>query len=69
MLTPRGNTTMFNDDLPKPKAESVFPRNIEFFSVTDLKDYIVELEEEIDRVRQDMTVKEKSKNAADSFFK
>lgn len=60
---------MFNDDLPKPKAESIFPRNIEFFSVADLGDYIGELEAEIDRVKQDMKVKEKSKNAADTFFK
>lgn len=60
---------MFNDDLPKPKAESIFPRNIEFLSVTDLADYIVELEEEISRVMGDMKIKEKSKNAADSFFK
>ncbi len=60
---------MFNDDLPKPKAESIFPRNIEFLSVTDLGNYVGELEAEIERVKQDMKVKEKSKNAADSFFK
>ncbi len=69
MLTLRSNTIMFNDDLPKPKQESVFPRDLEFLSVDDLREYISELKEEIERVRGDMEIKEKSKNAADSFFK
>ncbi|PCJ97495.1 MAG: hypothetical protein COA45_09505 [Zetaproteobacteria bacterium] len=60
---------MFNDDLPKPKAESIFPRDIEFLSVSDLNDYIDELKAEIDRVEKDMHTKETSKSAAASFFK
>ena len=57
------------DDLPKAKPESVFPRNIEDISVSDLQKYICELEDEIARVKSDIKKKKASKDAAASFFK
>ncbi len=58
-----------NDELPKPKLESVFPRNIEELSVSDLEEYIEELTAEIKRVEIDITKKKASQDAAASFFK
>ncbi len=60
---------MFGDDLPKPKPESVFPRNIENLSVSDLGEYVGDLKEEIKRVEADMINKKASQDAAASFFK
>ncbi|MCB1783270.1 MAG: DUF1192 domain-containing protein [Alphaproteobacteria bacterium] len=60
---------MFDDDLPKAKKTEDFPRNLELLSVSDLENYIEELESEISRVRQDIEKKNASRNAADSFFK
>ena len=60
---------MFNDDLPKAKPEALFPRDIENLSVAELKDYVVELEDEITRVETDIKKKQASKDAAASFFK
>ena len=57
------------DDLPKPKPENVFPRAIDELSVSDLQEYIQELEEEIERVRIDIEKKKSSQDAAASFFK
>ncbi len=58
-----------DDDLPKAKAEEVFPRNITDLSISDLKDYICDLEEEITRVKADIEKKKASQDAAASFFK
>ncbi|MGH1455635.1 MAG: DUF1192 domain-containing protein [Alphaproteobacteria bacterium] len=59
---------MFDEELPKKKSVE-FPRNIEDFSVSDLRDYIVELENEIARVKEDIDKKNKSQDAAASVFK
>lgn len=59
---------MFNDELPKPKTEE-FPRNLDRLSVDDLREYVSELEEEIERVKSDMKKKKDSGDAADAFFK
>jgi len=60
---------MFNDDLPMFTKESIFPRNIDDLSVSDLKDYLVELEEEITKVKTYIEQKKSSSEAAASFFK
>ena len=57
------------DDLPKPKPENTFPRALDELSVSDLLDYIGELESEISRVKADMEKKKSSQDAAASFFK
>ncbi len=59
---------MFDDDLPKPKT-AVFPRNLETLSVSDLEEYIEELESEIARVKADIDKKKASSDAASAFFK
>ncbi len=60
----------FDDDLPKLKQEEIrFPRNIEDMSISELEKYIIELENEIDRVKADIKKKQAFKDAAASFFK
>ena len=60
---------MFDEDLPKPKAEEVFPRNLENMSVSELEDYINDLQAEIERVQADKSAKKASQDAAASVFK
>lgn len=59
---------MFDDDLPVKKP-SEFPRKLDGVSISDLENYIAELEGEIMRVREDIARKKASQQAADSFFK
>ncbi|MBL4804846.1 MAG: DUF1192 domain-containing protein [Alphaproteobacteria bacterium] len=60
---------MFDDDLPQKKTSSEFPRNLETMSVSELQDYIGELEAEIARAKSDIDKKQASQAAASSFFK
>ena len=60
---------MFDDDLPKKKIPREFPRNLVDMSVTELEDYIVELQLEINLAQLDIEKKKASHSAADSFFK
>ncbi len=57
------------DDLPAPKPDNNFPRNLENMSVEELEDYIIELEEEITRAKDDIGKKKASRDAAASVFK
>ena len=60
---------MFDDeDRPKPTDEGI-PRKLDSLSIDGLKDYIAELEAEIDRVREEIAKKEQLNLAADKFFK
>ena len=60
---------MFDDeDLPVLKT-TTFPRNLDKMSLSDLQDYVDDLEREIERVREDMKKKKASTDAADAFFK
>lgn len=60
---------MFDEDLPKKKPGSEFPRNLENMSVSDLEEYITDLKAEIDRVEKDIAKKKASRDAAASIFK
>lgn len=60
---------MFLDDLPKPKPDSSFPRNLEAMSVAELEAYIEDLHGEIVRVQGDIQKKKASQEAANSVFK
>jgi len=60
---------MFDEDLPKPKAEQMFPRNLEGMSVSELDEYIEDLRGEITRVEGDRDQKKASADAAASVFK
>ncbi len=59
---------MFDEDLPQ-KNTGEFPRNLEAMSVSDLQDYITDLENEITRVKVDVEQKKASQDAASSVFK
>ncbi len=59
---------MFLDDLPRPKT-ATFPRNLENLSIDELQAYIQDLEEEIERVKQDIGKKRASIEAAAAFFR
>lgn len=56
------------DDLPTPKKDKDFPRNLENMSVEELELYIQDLHNEIIRVQADMEKKKASRAAADSVF-
>lgn len=60
---------MFDEDLPKPKSDAAFPRNLELLSVSELEEYIKDLESEIKRVQDDIAKKKSSQDAAASVFK
>lgn len=59
---------IFDEDLPKQKTAS-FPRDLENMSVSDLEDYIQDLQNEITRVEEDIRKKKASQDAAASIFK
>lgn len=61
--------TVFDEELPRKKNDGTFPRNLERLSVAELEEYILELEGEISRARQDITKKKASQDAASSLFK
>jgi uncharacterized small protein (DUF1192 family) len=60
---------MILDEDSDPKTKRAKPRNLDNFSVPDLKEYIVHLNDEIKRVEAELAKKEKHKNAVDAFFK
>ena len=60
---------MFEDDLPVKKSVNTFPANLESLSVSDLKEYIEALQDEIRRVEGEIDKKQAASAAADSFFK
>lgn len=57
------------DDLPKPKTDNAFPRDLENLSIDELNDYITDLKAEITRVEGDIDKKKASQDAASSIFK
>lgn len=61
---------MFDDvDAKKKMSGKEIGQNLEQFSVAELEGYISALENEIERVRQDIGRKKASQSAADAFFK
>ena len=59
---------MFDDDAPNKPAHTV-SRNLDYLSVHELEEYIIDLQNEIERVKADITKKKRVFNAAESFFK
>jgi len=57
------------DDLPMKKKTEDFPRNLEGMSISDLQDYVTQLQNEITRVESDIKNKKASQEAAASVFK
>ena len=63
---------MDTDDwlMPAKKKDVItLPRLLEPLSIADLKEYIVTLETEAHRVREEMTRKEDAARTAQTFFK
>ena len=51
------------------KEKTVKSLNLEDLSIENLKQYIFELQEEIKRVKEEISLKESSINEADKYFK
>ena len=51
------------------KEKTIKSPNLEDLSIENLKQYIFELEEEIKRVKLEISLKESSKNEAEKYFK
>ena len=61
---------MFDDlDAPIKKKDQIIGQPLDDFSVAELKDYITDLDAEIERTKSDIKRKEISAAAADSVFK
>lgn len=65
----QAESLMFDEELPRKKNDGTFPRNLERLSVAELGEYVLELEGEIARVKQDITKKKASQDAASTLFK
>ena len=61
--------TLFEDDRPKKPATARPGENLADLSIEELRARIDLYRGEIDRVAQEIEVKEKSRKAADSFFR
>jgi uncharacterized small protein (DUF1192 family) len=59
---------MFLDD-SEPAKKKPAPKNLDPMSVDDLREYIAELEAEIERARAQIAKKETQRLAAGAFFK
>ena len=57
------------DDLPKPKKDVFTPRDLTDLSISEIIEYIDDLQNEIIRAQNNMKKKTASQNAAESFFK
>lgn len=57
----------FDDVAPKQKKRAL--KNLEELSIEALHDYIAEMEEEITRVREAITMKKAARQGAEAFFK
>ncbi|MDP6428440.1 MAG: DUF1192 domain-containing protein [Rhodospirillales bacterium] len=59
---------MDTDDL-EPVAKKAEIKNLEIMSIEALGEYIAELEDEIERVRAEIALKEKARAGAESVFR
>ena len=57
------------DDLPRPKPKLTVGEPLDTISVQELQERIAAFEEEIVRIRSEISKKQSSKAAADAFFK
>ena len=60
---------MDSDDLDLPKNKKAVIKNLDVMSVQALNDYILELENEISRVKQAIATKDAARNSAENAFK
>jgi len=57
------------EDLPKKSAGVMLGESLDLLSVSELEQRVANLESEIRRVKEAITSKQASKNAADAFFR
>lgn len=60
---------MLTDDDFDPRTKRMKPRALDMLSIDDLRQYIADMKTETTRVEAEIAKKEKSKSAADAFFK
>ena len=60
---------MFDDENLPRKTDNTIPRKLDAMSIESLKEYTDELRDEIDRVEDEITKKEKLHTDAAKFFK
>lgn len=60
---------MIFDDENDPKTKRAKPRALDKMSVPELREYVVQLKEEIARVEADIAKKDTHRSAADALFK
>lgn len=53
----------------EPKKQKPAPKNLDELSIEALREYIAELEAEIERVRQSIGAKEKARAGAEQVFR
>ena len=58
-----------DEDLPPRKRRRLERLVLDTIGIEELRDYIVELREEIERVEADIARKQSHRSAADSFFR
>ena len=59
---------MFDDDL-EPRTKKPKPKDLSLFSVEDLEEYIVALEQEVVRAKDEIARRRKQKTGAEALFK
>jgi uncharacterized small protein (DUF1192 family) len=59
---------MFDDENLPRATDNTIPRKLDALSIESLKEYILELEEEIARVKNEIAKKEKLHTDANKFF-
>jgi uncharacterized small protein (DUF1192 family) len=58
-----------DEDLPRPARKLLTPPPLDLLGVAELEAYIVDLKEEILRVKQAIAAKQAHRDAAAAFFK
>lgn len=59
---------MFEEEIPKKPKGQILGADLSAFSVQDLHDYVADLENEIERVRQDLSRKQAALGGAQALF-
>ena len=65
----RDEMPISDDDRPKPPAAAQPGESLYYLSVEELRERVALYQAEIDRLTREIEAKEKSRNAADSFFR
>ena len=66
---PEDEMPISDDDRPKPPATAQPGESLYYLSVEELRERVALYQAEIDRLTREIEAKEKSRNAADSFFR